>query len=157
KALIMKISETPNSPDLSASVVGERSHLVIPSLPNWIEPTVEYLRQKAVLCGACQESRSGKLLIALHEAVTNAVVHGNLGVSSELKEQGNTAFAEALAQRAADPAYAERVVDILVEFEADVCRWIITDQGNGFDIERVLARCMSDDPEVLLSSGRGIL
>ncbi len=145
------------NPLLPASVVAERSHLVIPSLPNWIEPTVEYLRQKAVLGGACQETRSGKLLVALHEAITNAIVHGNLGVSSELKEQGNSVFAQALAQRASDPALANRAVDIVVDFNGDVCRWVITDQGSGFDVERVLARCLSDDPEVLLASGRGIL
>jgi anti-sigma regulatory factor (Ser/Thr protein kinase) len=145
------------NPLLPLSVVAERSHIVIPSLPNWIEPTVEYLRQKAVLGGACQETRSGKLLVALHEAITNAIVHGNLGVSSELKEQGNSVFAEALAQRASDPALANRTVDIVVDLNGDVCQWLITDQGNGFDVERVLARCMSDDPEVLLASGRGIL
>jgi anti-sigma regulatory factor (Ser/Thr protein kinase) len=145
------------NPLLPASVVAERSHLVIPSLPNWIEPTVEYLRQKAVLGGACQETRSGKLLVALHEAITNAIVHGNLGLTSELKEQGNSMFAEALAQRASDPALANRTVDILVDFNGDVCHWVITDQGNGFDVESVLARCMSDDPEILLASGRGIL
>ena len=151
------MAEPSDIPELTTRVVAERTHLVIPSLPNWIEPTVEYLRQKAVLAGACQETRSGKLLLALHEAVTNAIVHGNLGVSSELKEHGNSAFAQALAQRAADPKYADRPIDIAVDYNGNVCRWIITDQGNGFDIERVLARCMSDDPEVLLLSGRGIL
>jgi anti-sigma regulatory factor (Ser/Thr protein kinase) len=145
------------NPLLPTSVVAERSHLVIPSLPNWIAPTVEYLRQKAVLGGACQETRSGKLLVALHEAITNAIVHGNLGVGSELKEQGTSVFAETLAQRASDPALANRTVDIVVDFNGDVCHWVITDQGNGFDVERVLARCTSDDPEVLLASGRGIL
>lgn len=52
---------------------------------------------------------------------------------------------------------ASRTVDIVVEFDGNVCRWVITDQGKGFDVERILARCLSDDPEVLLSSGRGIL
>ena len=33
----------------------------------------------------------------------------------------------------------------------------VTDQGRGFDIDRVMARVTSDDPEVLLASGRGIL
>lgn len=144
-------------PVLPTNVVAERSHIVIPSLPNWIEPTVEFLRQKAVLGGACQETRSGKLLVALHEAITNAIVHGNLGVGSELKEQGSSVFAQALAQRASDPEFAERTVDIVVDYNGEVCHWIITDQGNGFDVERVLACCMSDDPDVLLSSGRGIL
>src|SRR5437763_1947522 len=91
---------------LPSQIVAERTHLVIPSMPNWIEPTVEFLRQKAVLGGACQETRSGKLLIALHEAITNAIIHGNLELSSDLKEQGDSMFAEALAQRCTDPTLA---------------------------------------------------
>src|SRR5256885_9800342 len=42
-------------PLLPSHIVAERTHLAIPSLPHWIEPTVEFLRQKAVLGGACQE------------------------------------------------------------------------------------------------------
>ena len=145
-------------PLVSAQVVSERSHLTIPSLPSWIEPTVEYLRQKALSCGACQETRSGKLLVALHEAISNALIHGNLELSSELKvTPSDNSFAESLAQRASDPVLAQRKVDIVVDFDGEVCHWIITDQGNGFDVEQVLLRSQSDDPEVLLSSGRGIL
>src|SRR5207249_1986778 len=98
-----------------------------------------------------------KLLIALHEAISNAIIHGNLELSSDLKEQGDSAFAEALAQRSADPALAGRKVDIVVDFDGEAYRWVITDQGRGFDVEKVLARCLSDDPEVMLASGRGIL
>ena len=149
--------EPSDVPVLPAQVISERTHLLIPSLPNWIEPTVDYLRQRAVVGGACQETRSGKLMVALHEAITNAIVHGNLEVSSELKEQGSDAFAEALAHRAADRTLSSRKVDIVVDFDGEICRWIITDEGRGFDVERVLARCLSDDPEILLASGRGIL
>src|ERR1017187_6137108 len=122
-------------PLLSAQIVAERTHLAIPSLPSWIEPTVEFLRQKAVMGGACQETRSGKLLVALHDAITNAMIHGNLEVASELKEQGNCAFAQALAQRASDPSLSSRKVDIVVDFDGDSCRWIITDEGRGFDVD----------------------
>ncbi len=151
------MSESNETPVLTAHVRAERTHVVIPSLPHWIEPTVEFLRSRALLSGACQETRSGKLLIALHEAITNAIIHGNLEVTSDLKEQGNTAFAVALAQHASDPSLASRNVDIVVDYNGDVCHWIITDQGRGFDVEQVLARSMSDDPDILLASGRGIL
>jgi anti-sigma regulatory factor (Ser/Thr protein kinase) len=151
------MADPTDLPLLHAQIVAERTHLLIPSLPHWIEPTVEFLRQKAVLAGACQETRSGKLLIALHEAITNAIIHGNLELTSDLKEQGDSAFAEALAQRSSDPFLASRKVDIVVDFDGDTCRWVITDQGRGFDVSRVLERCLSDDPEILMASGRGIL
>jgi anti-sigma regulatory factor (Ser/Thr protein kinase) len=146
-----------DAPHLPAHVLVEQTHLRLPSYPHWIDATVDYLRQKAVLAGACQESRSGKLMVALHEALSNAIVHGNLEVSSELKELGDDAFARTLAERAADPRYAERYVDILVDSDAERCRWVVTDQGPGFDVAAVLMRKLSDDPEVVLASGRGIL
>jgi len=151
------MSPLPTRPNLPAQVVAERFQLHLPSLPHWIEAGAEFLRQKAVLCGACGESRSGKLLVAMHEALANAVIHGNLEISSQLKEEGDDAFARALAQRSADAGFNERMVEIDVDYDGQRCQWTITDEGKGFDVEKVLARCLSDDPEVLLASGRGIL
>src|SRR5262245_3156684 len=103
--------ETPNLP---LAVLAEQTRLQILSRPEWIEPTVDYLKHKALLCGACSESRIDRLLLALHEGLTNAVVHGNLEISSELKERDDHAFIETLAHRAADPNFHRRRVDITV-------------------------------------------
>jgi anti-sigma regulatory factor (Ser/Thr protein kinase) len=144
------------TPDLSASVESERSRIRIPSRPEWIPSTVEFLKQRAQLCGACRESRAGKLVLALHEALTNAVVHGNLEVSSGLKERDDDAFARILAERAADPIYSARQVLIEIDHNGERCRWSFTDEGRGFDYRRYLDR--EPDPEAMfLASGRGIL
>jgi anti-sigma regulatory factor (Ser/Thr protein kinase) len=148
----------PQAPALPSAVAAEQTYLQIPSQPEWIAPTVEYLKEKALLCGACQQTRANKLTLALHEALTNSIIHGNLELSSDLKERSDNAFAEALAQRAADPYYATRHVEVRIDYDGERCHWTFTDQGKGFDVERVLARASSaDEPEVLLSSGRGIL
>jgi anti-sigma regulatory factor (Ser/Thr protein kinase) len=142
---------------LPARVEAEQTHLRLPSQPDWIHATADYLRNKAVLCGACLEDQGMKLHIALIEALSNAVMHGNLEISSELKEQGDTSFTEAVAARAADPAFASRLVDIVVDYDGDRCEWRITDEGKGFDVETVMRRDALDDSQLLLSSGRGIL
>ena len=147
-----------DDPDLPSLVHAEQTLVRLPSRPHWIEQTVEYLCKKAVLCGACQQTRSKKLLVASQEALVNAVVHGNLELSSELKEFGDSSFAEALALRAADPRLAQRIVDILVDYDGQRCRWIVTDEGKGFDVEQVFRRLDSNEPDnTLLASGRGIL
>jgi anti-sigma regulatory factor (Ser/Thr protein kinase) len=151
------MSEPLDAPRLPEAVQGEQTHLRLPSQPSWIQPAVEYLKHRALLCGACQESRVAKLLVALHEALTNAVVHGNLEVSSALKEQDCDAFARALAERSANADYAGRIVDVFVDYNGQRCQWAITDQGPGFDVEAVVRRTGDDDPETLLASGRGIL
>ncbi len=149
------VSDIPNLP---ATVEFEQTRIRMPSRPDWIDPTVEYLKQKALLCGACQEARAGKLLLALHEALSNAVVHGNLELSSALKEQGDDAFAAALAKRSADSHYASRTVEILASYDGDCYTWSFTDQGQGFEVEQVLGRSKKEpDSETPLASGRGLL
>jgi anti-sigma regulatory factor (Ser/Thr protein kinase) len=151
------MSDTVGLPALPMCVHAERVRLSIPSLPHWIEPTVDYLHKRALLAGAVQERRSRKLMVALHEAITNAVIHGNLEVESVLKEQAPEAFAERLAKHASDEVLSSRLVEIVVDFDGETCHWIITDEGKGFDVERVVERCMNADPEIQLASGRGIL
>ena len=151
------MSDLPEVPDPSQLVQAEQTHLSIPSKPHWIESVVDFLRHKAEMSGACHQSRAAKLTIALHEALANAVIHGNLELSSELKERGDNAFAEALAERSNDPVLSERTVEILIDYDGDRCRWSITDQGKGFDVEKVMKRVTSEDPEEILASGRGII
>ena len=143
--------------DLPATVQLEQTIFQVPSLPDWIAPTIEFLKQKSLLSGACEESRAVKLTLALHEALTNSIIHGNLEVDSDLKEQEDNAFTRLLAQRAADPAYANRTVTIEVGYDGERCQWALTDQGRGFDYQRLLDREVVDEAEIWLASGRGIL
>lgn len=145
------------TPSLPLAVAAEQTHLHVPSQPEWIAPTVEYLKQKALLSGACPESRARKLTLALHEALTNSVVHGNLELSSDLKEQSDSAFAEAMAERAADPQFGERPVEIRVDYDGARCCWSFTDRGKGFDADGALARASQTEPDARMASGRGIL
>jgi anti-sigma regulatory factor (Ser/Thr protein kinase) len=145
------------SPNLSAAVETERFQLRVPSRLEWIQPAVEYLCQRAILCSACDETRSARLMLALHEALTNSVVHGNLELSSDLKEQDDNSFAAELAARAANPLYASRNVTIDVVYDGERCQWTLLDEGKGFDVERVLARDAARAGDVSMVSGRGIL
>lgn len=143
--------------DLAGAVLAEQTRMEIPSLLEWISPTVERLRERAVQCGACDERRSMKLSVALHEALTNAVVHGNLGVPSRLKEQDDDAFARALAERGGDPAYSARMVSVGVDFDGDRCQWALTDQGDGFDVAGMLRDREPTEEDLLRPSGRGVV
>ncbi|MGL4463174.1 MAG: ATP-binding protein, partial [Planctomycetia bacterium] len=162
------------SPSLALVVERDHSRLTIPSRPEWIEETVRFLQQKAVQCGVIDEEQCFKIEIALHEALTNSVIHGNLEIPSSLKEQGDNVFAEALARHLSDPKFASRTVDVQVDYDGRRCQWMFTDQGTGFDVDAVMAKHArqaeiaetvggaEDDEEPcfdesMLSSGRGIL
>src|SRR5258708_7442651 len=96
------------TPHLPGMVEAEHVQFRFPTRPDWIEPAVEFLRQRAVLSGACDETSAGRIMMGLHEAVSNAIVHGNLEISSELKEHGDSDFARELARRCADERFANR-------------------------------------------------
>jgi anti-sigma regulatory factor (Ser/Thr protein kinase) len=147
---------------LSAAAVVEcdASMLRIPTRLEWVDRTAHFLRRRAEHCGACDGTRGDQLLIALHEALTNAIVHGNLGISSELREQPGDAFVRALAERSADPELAAREVFIKFQFDGERCEIRIRDEGDGFDWQKHFAEldARPDDAEPsLANSGRGLI
>lgn len=94
-------------------------------------------------------ARRDDLELALHEAISNAVVHGNLqvegmkGLSMEALER----FSHDLAARMADPAFATRRVEVGVWMEDHAVVVEVADEGTGF------AR---RDPTDHGASGRGL-
>ncbi len=72
--------------------------------------------------------------LALHEAISNAVVHGNLQVEGMkgLSVAALERFSHDLAERMADPAYANRRVEVAVWLEDDAVTVEVADEGRGF-------------------------
>lgn len=142
---------------LPRAVLSDGCHLQIPSRPDWIGLTVDHLIERTRLNGSLDAARANRVMLALHEALTNAVVHGNLAVPSALKQRGDDAFTAAVAARCADPRHAERVVDIRATYDGFTLRWVVTDQGDGFDVATVLGRLDAEGPDPTLPSGRGLM
>lgn len=100
-------------------------------------------------------TRENHFCMALEEALNNAFYHGNLEISSELKEDGSSRFVDLAREREQMLPWKGRTVRI-TELVSSFGLWIsIQDDGSGFDVEAAIARC--SDPESLLASGRGLL
>jgi CheY-like chemotaxis protein len=96
-----------------------------------------------------------RVSVALEEALLNAIIHGNLEVSSKLREEEGDAFERLISLRQADDYYARRRVHIDCEVTRDEVRYSIADDGPGFDVRKLPD---PRDPErLLLASGRGVL
>ncbi len=142
--------------DLADVVVSQHEHLSIPSRIEWVQKAIDYLLPRTETWGICDTDRLSRLSIVLTEVLTNAIVHGNMGISSHLKEEGD-AFAKALARCSSQSEITDKPVDIRVHYDGQSCIWTITDQGNGFDASTLLKQLNEDDPDTELLSGRGIL
>jgi Histidine kinase-like ATPase domain len=100
-------------------------------------------------------TRENHFCMALEEALNNAFFHGNLEISSDLKEDGSSRFMELASEREEQEPWRQRCVRV-TELVSPFGIWLtIQDEGRGFDVPAALNRC--NDPEMLLASGRGLL
>jgi anti-sigma regulatory factor (Ser/Thr protein kinase) len=93
--------------------------------------------------------------VALEEALLNALIHGNLEVSSTLREADDDAFERLIAIRQADSRYNNRLVTVEMSGSRDAMSWRIADEGPGFNVARLPDPRASD--RLGLQSGRGVL
>lgn len=85
------------------------------------------------LAKACPRSRF--LVVGLSELLTNAVEHGNLGITFDEKARliAEKGWSAEIERRLADPAFGARMVTVEVERSRHEARITITDEGEGFD------------------------
>ena len=116
----------------------------------------EAKQRRTLLNGMIQLAEAaGFVGIALQEALSNAIHHGNLELDSELRQVDENNYYALADQRRKQHPYAGRKVYVEAALSRSELHFVITDEGPGFDIRKVL------DPtaEVNLDriGGRGLL
>lgn len=90
----------------------------------------------AAICSrrAIEAGRRDDIELAIHEAISNALVHGNLQVESMkgLTMSALDRFSEEISRRISDPAFANRRLEVVCELEETCLVIEISDQGSGF-------------------------
>ncbi|MBN2233060.1 MAG: response regulator [Deltaproteobacteria bacterium] len=113
----------------------------------------ELVDEVGKFCGRDSTVSLAGVRMALHEALINAIEHGNLQLSSHLKEEAN--YLDLLQQRANELPYRDRSVHITSIIGNRLFRCRITDEGPGFDWRRLPD---PTDPENLFKPhGRGLI
>lgn len=127
----------------------------LPSDPAAALSAATALTQDLAPLGLATPAERESAALALHEAILNAIIHGNLGIPSTLKEEDRGAFERAVEERRGDPAYGSRKVGVRFHGDRASAEYIVEDEGTGFDY-RELAD--ANDPEMMLrASGRGLV
>lgn len=123
--------------------------------PALVQPLIAVLQQDVLSMGLCDATAVTRIGVALEEALLNAIYHGNLGVSSKLKEQDDKQFYNLARERRDETPYRERRVRIAVRMSHDEALFVIADEGPGFDVASLPD---PTDPAYLdRPSGRGLL
>ena len=118
-------------------------------------PLVLYLQETLRHVGLSDEADGTRIGVALEEALSNALYHGNLAMDSELKERDDEAYYALVQQRMHQPPYRDRRIHVATRLSAEQATFEIRDEGSGFDV-----RALPDptDPANLEKlSGRGVL
>jgi CheY-like chemotaxis protein len=125
-----------------------------------IYPLVDLLQQLMMGMGLCDSAGRLRAGIALEHALLNAMYRGNLEISpSEMLSAREHLLQEVhddlVLRRRAAPAYRDRRVHVEVHMSPAEARFVIRDQGNGFDVSRVPR---PGDPDALeRDSAHGLL
>jgi len=120
-----------------------------------VAPLVGHLEHQLERMRLCEPSGLVLIGVALHEALTNAILHGNLGLSSELRETDEKEYYRLAVQRKTQPPWGERRVHVRVTLNEQEAVFVIRDEGEGFDPE--LLPDPTDPSNLERICGRGLL
>jgi hypothetical protein len=97
------------------------------------------------------------LQLCLAELIVNGVEHGNCGITFEEKSEGleqGTSVVELVEEKCQTPEVARKRVYMEWEISDDVTKFVIKDEGEGFDVTRLKEKIEKEGPFSL--HGRGI-
>lgn len=166
KALAKELSDTLRRV-LEVSAVDHRRRRILGALqrreskfllendPDLFPTLIEALQEDLGGMDVCDETARMRVGVALQEALANALYHGNLEVSSDLRQVDEREFYGLANRRRGESPYRERRIHVQARFNRDEARYTIADEGPGFDTS-ALDRPI--DPEDLMRvGGRGLL
>jgi anti-sigma regulatory factor (Ser/Thr protein kinase) len=140
----------------AVGVLAETTHrYVLANDRTSVAPVLRHVQTELDRYGVCDRPDRLRVAVALEEALINAIVHGNLEVSSRLRERGDEAFERAIAERTVVEPYRARRARFVATYRASEATFVIADEGPGFDPQAIPD---PTDPDNLAKPyGRGLL
>lgn len=129
------------------------SRFVLANSPSRLQPLIGYFQDLMYYMKIVEKSGLVRIGTALHEALTNAIEHGNLEVPSTLRDvDDRKAYHALMAERRQIAPYKDRKLHVYAKFSKEEALFKIRDEGPGFDTSKL------PDPTANLESvsGRGL-
>jgi anti-sigma regulatory factor (Ser/Thr protein kinase) len=120
-----------------------------------VAPLVAHLRNYLERLGPCDETALTRVCIALEEALLNAILHGNLQLSSDLRQDGEEPYYRLADERRRMAPYRDRQVFFSARMSQKELKVTIRDEGPGFDPSTLPDPC--DPANLERVGGRGLL
>jgi anti-sigma regulatory factor (Ser/Thr protein kinase) len=109
------------------------SYYRLPNDPACLMTVLPRLQDDLRRLQLCDSNSILRVAVAVREALSNAIVHGNLEISAHDREANPEGYHALLHQRQAQEPYCKRRVHLLVRETWDEVCYRIRDEGPGFD------------------------
>lgn len=140
---------------LMQGLVSQSCVFEIRSDQSLLRPLITYLQEQLARVGFGCDNERTRIGVALEEAMNNALEHGNLEIDSRLREVSFDRYLQCLQERQQQSPYKDRTIRVEATIAPHHARFMIRDQGAGFDPTTL------PDPKapenIEKASGRGIL
>jgi CheY-like chemotaxis protein len=140
--------------DLLDSLEETTSRFQLRNDPSFFPHLISHIQDLLELFSFGDEGLRIRIAVALTECLDNAHFHGNLELSSDLREGDGQAWSEAARSRRSQAPYRDRKIAVETRISRQQVSFTIRDEGPGFDVARVSNP--TDDHHLQRPSGRGI-
>jgi CheY-like chemotaxis protein len=140
---------------LLSGMTGRVTRFALENDPSLVNALIAGFRTDLLVLGVCDQNGATRTGIALEEALLNAIYHGNLEVSSDLRLDGDEPFHRMARERREQEPYRDRRVHVSARMTRQKATFVIADQGPGFDISQLPDP--TDPANLDRPSGRGLL
>ena len=147
--------ERRHEAELYGALVHKECTFEITTKLSLVRPLVKLLQRSLDQIGWCDDTACTQAGVALSEAIQNGIEHGNLEVSSDAREGGMRRYQDLLDERGQTQPYASRRLRVDATFDQSEARFVIKDEGPGFDPDALPDPL--DPANLEKMSGRGVL
>jgi CheY-like chemotaxis protein len=118
-------------------------------------PLLGYLEEVASLLHPHDRTERIRVGIALNEALLNAILHGNLELSSDLRQEDEEVFRDLGEERRRQTPYRDRRVHVRARLSRSEAVYVVENEGPGFDPATVPD--LTDSANLERIGGRGLM
>ena len=154
RVLIAARSDWSNA-EILQRVVESSSHIRIETSLRMVTSLLQYARGIIQSTPGIPVEEHIRLGVAVEEAVMNAFYHGNLEVSSDLRDGESDAFHKLAKTRCQQEPYCERNIHLLTRVTPEKVSFTVRDEGPGFNVSALIDPTAPENLD--RPHGRGIM
>ena len=155
RQILMVVEGNRNRRRILSCQVARASSFEIGNDPGLLPTLIRLIQEDLLAFSIGDETARTQVAVAIQEALSNALYHGNLECDSDLRQEDERIFYRLAEDRRQAEPYRSRLIHVESSIDRERARIVIRDEGPGFDV-RGLDKPF--DPEDLVRvGGRGMI